>query len=52
MENETKVSVGNELLQIIVHVPWRIFLGTICVFSQLREVEVFPPLKPMRIYIV
>ncbi len=43
MENETNVSIGNELLQIIVRVPWRIFPGTICVFSQLREVKVFFP---------
>ena len=39
MENETNESIGKELLQIIVHVLWRIFRHTICVFSKLREVK-------------
>ena len=39
MENEKNESIGKGLLQITVHVLWRIFRGTICVFSKLREVK-------------
>ena len=41
MENEKNESIGKELLEIIVHVLWSIFRGTIRVFSKLREVKAF-----------